>query len=751
MASADAVWMEYWMLDEITAAPLQGNDFLGYLVHDNVRKHFFCYRYVKGYFWMLDSLRKAQGARKMTLQDLKDATQGAPGVRYYRVFCQEGKQPRRPPSAAEPGEANPEKRNGARAASNPQEEHSIRTTRDRKDGKRGEEDRVSYGSVGDFRKAMREVVELPDRFAVFRRVLNGEIGGCRKSEDTPLFRCVVACQEWGFLQKCAKCTSCGATYSMVRKDAAGQEHWCWRGPRPAIARRDGKKRCVCYDATAGLARDDDFLSRAQQHMYPRFVDVLGMYLNGYPKKLLYNEMRSWGVGQKTVDAWVGAIQLEMAKWVQMRQREVNGLGGYGKTVQIDETAVNKRKRSALNRRTRRRRLRWVWGAVEQGRFDKSYLKILPDPVDAAGGKTRGKGEIEKCLMEAGIRPGTLCVTDGWKASKAADWGEIGCAHDFVVHSKGEIVGRRGQHTNLIEAKWSSMKRWMRSMCGGKVPGGERLEPYLFEYQWRQAAGGAVFAVFRDTVAWNAAAQARGRAPAQFLEPPAFGRAGEKYCLATCWGARGDDGQGESSDESSGANGDDDSDESGGEGCEKSGDEVSDESGGEGRGQNGGGDDASDGGADRAEAESGASGEDGAAGGGVATSPGAGKGRRQQDSRVGKKVRIATAKRTGAAELERQRAKRRRRRAATGRSTSDNKGRKEAKRRWRKKYKKSTLAGRESAKRSKKLWSQKRRKDRAASVKECAKKWRKTAAGKESNRRAWERYAQKKKELASRGE
>ena len=36
LASADAVWMEYWMLDEITAAPLQGNDFLGYLAHDNV-------------------------------------------------------------------------------------------------------------------------------------------------------------------------------------------------------------------------------------------------------------------------------------------------------------------------------------------------------------------------------------------------------------------------------------------------------------------------------------------------------------------------------------------------------------------------------------------------------------------------------------------------------------------------------------------------------------------------------------------
>ena len=62
----------------------------------------------------------------------------------------------------------------------------------------------------------------------------------------------------------------------------------------------------------------------------------------------------------------------------------------------------------------------VRGRLEQGGFDKSQLGILPDPEDVAGGKTRRKVEIGKCLLGAMIRPGTLCATDGWRASEGAD-------------------------------------------------------------------------------------------------------------------------------------------------------------------------------------------------------------------------------------------------------------------------------------------------------------------------------------------
>ena len=92
------------------------------------------------------------------------------------------------------------------------------------------------------------------------------------------------------------------------------------------------------------------------------------------------------------------------------------------------------------------------GRGRAGKVRQIVPRNLAGPRKRSRGKSRGKGEIEKCLAEVGIRPGTSCVTDRWKASKAADWGEMERARDFVVHSRGEAVGRRGQHANLIEAK-----------------------------------------------------------------------------------------------------------------------------------------------------------------------------------------------------------------------------------------------------------------------------------------------------------
>ena len=70
------------------------------------------------------------------------------------------------------------------------------------------------------------------------------------------------------------------------------------------------------------------------------------------------------------------------------------------------------------------------------------------------------------------------------------------------------------------------------MCGGKVPGGRRLEPYVYEYQWRQQAGRAAFPFFLDTVRVNVAAESSGAAPVSVVDPEAYGRAAAKYCLVS---------------------------------------------------------------------------------------------------------------------------------------------------------------------------------------------------------------------------
>ena len=37
------------------------------------------------------------------------------------------------------------------------------------------------------------------------------------------------------------------------------------------------------------------------------------------------------------------------------------------------------------------------------------------------------------------------------------------------HSQGEIVNARGFTTNLIESKWSALKRWIRKRYSGTLP------------------------------------------------------------------------------------------------------------------------------------------------------------------------------------------------------------------------------------------------------------------------------------------
>ena len=112
------------------------------------------------------------------------------------------------------------------------------------------------------------------------------------------------------------------------------------------------------------------------------------------------------------------------------------------------------------------------------------------------GKPRGTEEMYKNIESLGLKKGWVLVSDKWKATLAAikRYREIynispsQLPHEVVNHSAGEIVNERGFTTNLIESKWSSLKRWVRARCGGKLPNstdrsGWKL--WIGEYQFRK--------------------------------------------------------------------------------------------------------------------------------------------------------------------------------------------------------------------------------------------------------------------------
>ena len=76
-----------------------------------------------------------------------------------------------------------------------------------------------------------------------------------------------------------------------------------------------------------------------------------------------------------------------------------------------------------------------------------------------------------------MQRGDVFVSDKWRASLSAlkeirrglGLTEAQLKHEVVNHSDGEIVNKNGYTTNPIEAKWSLIKRCVRSRYGGKLP------------------------------------------------------------------------------------------------------------------------------------------------------------------------------------------------------------------------------------------------------------------------------------------
>jgi len=145
---------------------------------------------------------------------------------------------------------------------------------------------------------------------------------------------------------------------------------------------------------------------------------------------------------------------------------------------MDEAHLNKKKSNMLNKYGRPQKDQvWVQGFVVQNHSEIFMFKVLEHPQDCHDGRPRGKQEILKNLNEVGPTKDTILVSDKWKGTVAAikqyrlDHGftESQLPHEVVNHSEGEIKNSRGFTTNLIESKWSVLKRWVRRVNGGRMP------------------------------------------------------------------------------------------------------------------------------------------------------------------------------------------------------------------------------------------------------------------------------------------
>ncbi|XP_044167485.1 uncharacterized protein LOC122951546 [Acropora millepora] len=154
------------------------------------------------------------------------------------------------------------------------------------------------------------------------------------------------------------------------------------------------------------------------------------------------------------------------------------IGGPGKLVQIDESKIGKRK----YHRGHVVEGQWVFGGIEED-SRKSFIETVENRTE----------ETLLNLIREWVAPGTVIVSDGWKAY--ANLWKHGYIHKTVNHSI-EFVNKEGFHTNKIEGHWRQMKAKLPTHGRKK----EHYSSYLAEFKWRYVHRGEdLWKVFLDDV------------------------------------------------------------------------------------------------------------------------------------------------------------------------------------------------------------------------------------------------------------
>ena len=143
------------------------------------------------------------------------------------------------------------------------------------------------------------------------------------------------------------------------------------------------------------------------------------------------------------------------------------IGGPGKTVEIDETLMCRRK-------YHRGRLLldvWIFGGV--CREDKQVFAVVV--------KNRQSDTLWKEILQH-IAPGTTIMSDSWGGYCVIDKQKNPIFYHFCVnHSKNFVDPKTGAHTQYIERLWKKLKRTNLRYEG--IPR-DQVPSHLAEFIWR---------------------------------------------------------------------------------------------------------------------------------------------------------------------------------------------------------------------------------------------------------------------------
>lgn len=175
-----------------------------------------------------------------------------------------------------------------------------------------------------------------------------------------------------------------------------------------------------------------------------------------------------GLSSPTIVSWTQACRDAIAHYYFSMRRDYK-IGGPGKTVEIDETVVARRKFNV----GRLVPTQWLFGGVtrdEIGGQLECFLELVDD---------RTKSTLHEILARR-VHAGTYICSDSWKAYDGLS--ELGFGHGKVNHSQNFLNPFNPTiHTQAIESLWSKLKRFFRKKCFNRRI---HLYDYILEFLFR---------------------------------------------------------------------------------------------------------------------------------------------------------------------------------------------------------------------------------------------------------------------------
>ena len=231
-----------------------------------------------------------------------------------------------------------------------------------------------------------------------------------------------------------------------------------------IQEGDGKKwKCMKRGCRKTRSiRTDSFFAQARLSLCHCML-FIHLWSKGYSEKLIADD---FPFSKVTIVDWSRFCR-ELC--VQYFDSSEVVIGGVGKTVELDETVVVKRKYN----RGRMLTTGWLFGGIERntdGTF-RCFMCLVYN---------RSESHLTY-LIRRHVAPGTHIITDGWAAYR--NLSQIGYEHSVVIHEENFVSPvDQDVHTQTIEATWCSLKRFIRSRGTSK---GEHLIEYIYEWIFRR--------------------------------------------------------------------------------------------------------------------------------------------------------------------------------------------------------------------------------------------------------------------------